>query len=519
MRARTTTPRACGASWTDVAPSDRRDHFAELRLLDSLVRVVRGVPVLDGRLRLGCGLGLGLGRNDGDSHRLSDLGEELSVEVHDVGRPLLGLGDRASSGANSNGGAGGSSSSARSSASRCTTSAVGSSASATGASSGASNGGAGGSSSSKTSNAPNVSSDSSPAPGIAVRRELDHLVGCSLVSVSGRLGLDPVRLGVSLPSLGLRLRHRGRHVEPANSLLDHRRRLLVDDLVCCSIVGLRGRFAFDPVRLGVSLPSLGLRLRHDGRRVEPGVDSLLDLRRRLLVNDGDRRVDLLGPGDGEAQRHLQFEPQLVRVEDVRGIGDDYLQRSVLEVADRKRRAAAGNVLAQQAGGQPIDVHVRQLDERELVLLGDEPGDRGRRDGSAIDEDLAEASAGREPLLRESGLQVRIGEQASRTRRAPSGGQRCATVRCDPRNCCSVAGASGAASLPGSGTTTPCSAGSSVAHIAGRRLRYTCSIAAAIASGPTTAKLGTPPRSCGARPRTARWPGPRWRGGRTCPGAR
>ena len=106
------------------------------------------------------------------------------------------------------------------------------------------------------------------------------------------------------------------------------------------------------------------------------------------MDERDRGVDGVGRCDPEAERDAEREPELVGVEHVRRVGDGDEQRAVGLEADGQRAVAAREVLREQRGRLDLDVGFRELDERELVLLGENARDLRARDVPALDEDLA-----------------------------------------------------------------------------------------------------------------------------------
>jgi len=123
----------------------------------------------------------------------------------------------------------------------------------------------------------------------------------------------------------------------------------------------------------------------------------LDGRLRTLVDECDRGVDRLRPDDREARRGSESAAKLVREDHGRRVADGDEERAVGEKVDGHRREAAREVLGQEDRHFQIDVDLFELDERELVLLGDQPGHLGLSDDAALDEELAEPPS-RDPLL-------------------------------------------------------------------------------------------------------------------------
>jgi hypothetical protein len=131
---------------------------------------------------------------------------------------------------------------------------------------------------------------------------------------------------------------------------------------------------------------------------------LLDEREHLLVDERDRGVDRVGRRDAEAERHAECKAQLVRVEHVGRVGHGDEERAVGLDADRKRAVPAREVLGQQRRCVELHVRLGELDERELVLLREHACDLRPGDEASLDEDLAQARAGR-ALLGERGFEI------------------------------------------------------------------------------------------------------------------
>ena len=81
--------------------------------------------------------------------------------------------------------------------------------------------------------------------------------------------------------------------------------------------------------------------------------------------------------------------ELVRVDGVRRVGDRNVERAVVVPCDRNSRIFGCELLRKKATDDGIDFQIVKLDELELVLLGDEPGDDSAGHEAAIDQDLAE----------------------------------------------------------------------------------------------------------------------------------
>ena len=131
----------------------------------------------------------------------------------------------------------------------------------------------------------------------------------------------------------------------------------------------------------------------------------------MLVHDVDRRLDLVGGPDGEPQRDLEGVAELVRVDDVGGVRDDDEHRPVVRVTERECGEPAGKALGEEPRGAVLDPGEVDLDEREVVLLGDEPRNLRARHGVVLDEDLAEATVARDPLLGKRALELLLAHEA------------------------------------------------------------------------------------------------------------
>ena len=213
-----------------------------------------------------------------------------------------------------------------------------------------------------------------------------------------------------------------------------------------------GELAHDSVDTGADEQSLCLRREVDVRRaqLESAAEQLVDAldrrraRRRVAqvddrgervlfdldllvetllagVDSADRVRDRLRRGDADADVDAQGEPEVVRGDDVRGVVDRDEHSAIRKETHRDRAVAAGERLGEQAGGAEVDPLAGEVDERELVLLGEDAGDLRRRDVSPVDEDLAEPLAGG-VLLTESLLELLDGEgavaQKKRSERGP-----------------------------------------------------------------------------------------------------
>ena len=141
-----------------------------------------------------------------------------------------------------------------------------------------------------------------------------------------------------------------------------------------------------------------------------GVDFDLDvvvLARR--VEALERRVDVRRGGDGELKLEPERDAQVVGGEDVRRVGhrdDDPVSRET----DRHRPVAACELLGEERGGSRIGRRRVEVDELELVLLGERLRDLHLRHPAVRDDELTQTLAGAS-LLREGLVELRLGEQA------------------------------------------------------------------------------------------------------------
>ena len=144
------------------------------------------------------------------------------------------------------------------------------------------------------------------------------------------------------------------------------------------------------------------------------------------MDERDHLVHRVRRCGDEAHGRRDRGSQVVGVEDARRIGeaDDDL---VVAGAHRHGRVASRELLREPQGDFGVDLRGDEVDERELVLLGDEPSDVRRGHRAATDEDLAEALAPRDALLRECCVELLLGDDA-----VPD--QECAQGRPRPREC-------------------------------------------------------------------------------------
>ena len=103
-----------------------------------------------------------------------------------------------------------------------------------------------------------------------------------------------------------------------------------------------------------------------------------------------------------------------------GEGDHYL---VVAGTDGQRRILSCELLGEKQRDLWLHLGRDEIDERHLVLLGDEAGDVGWRHRPASDEDLAEPLASREALLGEGGLELVFGDDVVPDEECPERGPR------------------------------------------------------------------------------------------------
>jgi hypothetical protein len=73
-------------------------------------------------------------------------------------------------------------------------------------------------------------------------------------------------------------------------------------------------------------------------------------------------------------------------------------------------AAPGSLLGQELDGAPVEVELREVDELEVLLFGNELSEVALADELLLDEDLAQPPA-RRPRGRQGGVQVIGRDQA------------------------------------------------------------------------------------------------------------
>jgi D-aminoacyl-tRNA deacylase len=133
------------------------------------------------------------------------------------------------------------------------------------------------------------------------------------------------------------------------------------------------------------------------------------------MNAVDGRLHRVGRDDREAKRRSERLAEVFGEEDGRGIGDCDEQRPARKRAERERMEVARQIAAQTTGDAEIDVVLAQVDERQLVLLGDELCDLLATDETPLDEQLAElvsrdALPTRVVLRAENGLEILLRDE-------------------------------------------------------------------------------------------------------------
>ena len=139
-------------------------------------------------------------------------------------------------------------------------------------------------------------------------------------------------------------------------------------------------------------------------------DDFLDGDGGVVVELRDRVRDRVGSRDADAHRHADREPELVREHHVGRVGDHDEHAPVVEEANRERHVAAGQALREHQCCRDVDRGHVELDELELVLLGEDTRDRRRGRDSHLEQDLTESE------LRPQTLQRRERSRAARTSR-------------------------------------------------------------------------------------------------------
>ena len=111
------------------------------------------------------------------------------------------------------------------------------------------------------------------------------------------------------------------------------------------------------------------------------------------VDPGDRPVDRFGGSDANPHRRSERNFQVIGSNDVGRVVDSDENRAVFEKTNRDRAVAACQRFAQQTGRADVDRLADEVDEGELVLLGEHPGNLRGGHKAEVDENLAEPLAG------------------------------------------------------------------------------------------------------------------------------
>ena len=152
-------------------------------------------------------------------------------------------------------------------------------------------------------------------------------------------------------------------------------------------------------------------------------DDFLDRDRRVVVDLRDHELDRVRRGDADLHRHPEGEPELVREHHVRRVGHRDEDVAVLEEANRHCPVAAREVLRQQHRCFDLDRREVELDELELVLLGEDARNGHPGDETVLDQDLAEPQFRLHPLLRECELELLGRDCAVAHEKRPESGPR------------------------------------------------------------------------------------------------
>ena len=112
----------------------------------------------------------------------------------------------------------------------------------------------------------------------------------------------------------------------------------------------------------------------------------------------------------QTDRGAQQRAQLVAGADVGRVGDRDEQAAVLEKADRDRVVVARDLRRQPFDGGRVDLGRVEVDELQLVLLGQRPRDRVRGHPAPLHKQLAEAQAGA-MLVDQSKLELLVRDQS------------------------------------------------------------------------------------------------------------
>ena len=126
---------------------------------------------------------------------------------------------------------------------------------------------------------------------------------------------------------------------------------------------------------------------------------------------GQRAVQFDLVDDDQRDRAAELHPQLVADADVRRVGDADQQMIVVirEEADRDRVEVARVARGEQLDCLGVDLGRVEVDELEVVLLGERAGDRRGLDPAPLDEELTEPEAGA-LLVDQCGLELLVGDE-------------------------------------------------------------------------------------------------------------
>ena len=122
-------------------------------------------------------------------------------------------------------------------------------------------------------------------------------------------------------------------------------------------------------------------------------------------------VDLPALGDGDPEAGAEREAEVVGGREIRRVGDGEEGRAVVEDAQGQRLVPARQLLRQQGDCLLVELGDVEVDELELVLLGQRARDRPLGREAEGDRDLAEAPA-RRGLLLEHAPELFLGEDAA-----------------------------------------------------------------------------------------------------------
>src|SRR5262249_25754911 len=122
------------------------------------------------------------------------------------------------------------------------------------------------------------------------------------------------------------------------------------------------------------------------------------------VEPREGRLERVDVDDVQADRSAEQRPKLLGSEQVGRISEPDEQQVVGEALDGKRLQTARRVLREQPGRVLVDLGLVQVEEGDVVLLGERPRDGDARNPTPLDQDLAEP-ANRSLLLRERDLEL------------------------------------------------------------------------------------------------------------------